>query len=68
MIGVTLGLNQFSVNTSDFEAKPGSGWNVGLSMRGNFYNNWERTVWLQRFQYDWNNIRIKSIQRKHFRF
>jgi hypothetical protein len=40
MIGITLGLNQFNVTTSDFKTTPGQGWNLGLSMRGNFYNNW----------------------------
>lgn len=52
MIGVTVGLNQFSVNTSDFESKPGSGWNVGLSMRGNFYNDWDAIYGIQFSEYN----------------
>lgn len=47
MIGITLGLNQFTVNTSDFKAIPGAGWNVGLSLRGNFYNDWDALYGIQ---------------------
>lgn len=61
MIGVTLGLNQFSVNTSDFESKPGTGWNVGLSMRGNFYNDWDALYGIQFSEY---NFKVETIS--HF--
>ena len=46
-IGITLGVNQFSLNTNNFQTKPGSGWNGGLSMRGNFYNNWDMVYGMQ---------------------
>jgi hypothetical protein len=52
MIGITLGLNQFNVNTSDFETKPGDGWNVGLSMRGNAFNDWDAIYGLQFSEYN----------------
>jgi hypothetical protein len=39
-IGISFGVNQFSLNTNNFQTKPELGWNAGLSMRGNFYNNW----------------------------
>jgi hypothetical protein len=29
--------NQFTLNTKNFQTKPGLGWNGGLSIRGNFY-------------------------------
>ena len=58
MIGITLGLNQFSVNTSDFEAKPGTGWNVGLSMRGNFYNSWDALYGIQFSEY---NFKVATL-------
>lgn len=58
MIGITLGLNQFNVNTSDFEAKPGMGWNVGLSMRGNFYNDWDAIYGIQFSEY---NFKVETI-------
>ncbi len=46
-IGITLGVNQFSLNTNNFKTKPGSGWNGGLSMRGNFYNDWDMVYGMQ---------------------
>ena len=46
-IGISFGLNQFTLNTNNFETKPGSGWNAGLSMRGNYYNNWDMVYAMQ---------------------
>ncbi len=46
-IGITVGVNQFSLNTKDFQTKPGTGWNAGLSMRGNFYNKWDMVYAMQ---------------------
>jgi hypothetical protein len=46
-IGITFGVNQFTLNTTDFQTKSGSGWNAGLSMRGNFYNNWDMVYAIQ---------------------
>ena len=46
-IGITVGVNQFSLNTKDFQIKPGTGWNAGLSMRGNFYNKWDMVYAMQ---------------------
>jgi hypothetical protein len=46
-IGISLGVNQFSLNTNNFETKPGTGWNAGLSMRGNYYNDWDMVYAMQ---------------------
>lgn len=46
-IGISFGINQFTLNTTNFETKPGSGWNAGLSMRGNFYNDWDMVYAIQ---------------------
>ena len=46
-IGISFGVNQFTLNTNDFQTKPGTGWNGGLSMRGNFYNNWDMVYAIQ---------------------
>jgi hypothetical protein len=46
-IGISIGLNQFSLNTNDFQTKPGTGWNAALSMRGNFYNSWDMVYAMQ---------------------
>lgn len=58
MIGVTLGLNQFNVNTSDMETTPGQGWNLGLSMRGNFYNDWDAIYGIQFSEY---NFKVATL-------
>lgn len=58
MIGITIGLNQFNVNTSDFETKPSDGWNVGLSMRGNAFNDWDAIYGLQFSEY---NFKIATL-------
>ena len=58
MIGITLGLNQFNVTTSDFKTTPGQGWNVGLSMRGNFYNNWDALYGIQFSEY---NFKVETL-------
>lgn len=46
-IGIIFGLNQFDLKTTNFQAKPANGWNVGLSMRGNFYNDWDMVYAMQ---------------------
>ncbi len=46
-IGIFFGINQFTLNTNDFQTKPGTGWNGGLSMRGNFYNDWDMVYAMQ---------------------
>lgn len=46
-IGISFGVNQFTLNTNNFEAKSDLGWNAGLSMRGNFYNNWDMVYAIQ---------------------
>jgi hypothetical protein len=46
-IGITFGVNQFTLNTNNFLTKPALGWNAGLSMRGNFYNNWDMVYAMQ---------------------
>lgn len=40
-IGIAIGVNQFTLNTNNFSSTPDLGWNAGLSIRGNFYNNWD---------------------------
>jgi len=40
-IGISVGANQFTMNSSDFDSKPGIGWTAGLSVRGNFYNDFD---------------------------
>ncbi len=58
MIALSLGLNQFSLNTSDFKTTPGTGWNVGLAMRGNFYDDWDAIYGLQFSEY---NFKVATL-------
>lgn len=46
-IGIIFGINQFTLNTTNFKATPAMGWNAGLSMRGNFYNDWDMVYAMQ---------------------
>ena len=46
-IGIGFGVNQFTLNTNNFQTKPGTGWNGGLSIRGNYYNNWDMVYAIQ---------------------
>jgi hypothetical protein len=46
-IGIFFGVNQFTLNTTNFDTKPASGWNAGLSLRGNFYDNWDMVYAMQ---------------------
>lgn len=38
-IGISLGINQTDLYTDNFNIKPGTSWTGGLSIRGNYYNN-----------------------------
>lgn len=57
-IGITLGVSQATLTTSNFNTKPGIGWNGGLSVRGNYYNNWSMIYGMQFFQ---NNIEVETV-------
>lgn len=40
-IGIGGGLTQMNIYTSNFSVTPEAGWIGGLSVRGNYYNNWQ---------------------------
>ena len=63
MIALSLGLNQFSLNTSDFKTTPGTGWNVGLAMRGNFYDDWDAIYGLQFSEYNFKVATLNAALR-----
>ncbi|WP_136669151.1 PorT family protein [Flavobacterium sp. H122] len=47
-IGISGGITNTAVYTSNFNTKPESGWIAGLSVRGNFYNdNWSMIYGMQ---------------------
>lgn len=40
-IGISGGITQLSLFSEQFNVTPGKGWIGGLSLRGNYYNNWQ---------------------------
>lgn len=46
-IGIIFGLNQINLNTKNFTTNPELGWNLGLSVRGNFYNDFDMVYTMQ---------------------
>ena len=59
-IGIGAGLTQLNIYTDNFTVTPESGWIGGLSVRGNYYNNWQMSFGM--FFTDSNfSIHIKRI-------
>ena len=46
-IGISAGVTQLSLMSSNFKAKPGTGWIAGLSVRGNYYNDFSMIFGMQ---------------------
>lgn len=57
-IGITVGLSQTTLNTPNFNTAPDNGWNAGLSVRGNYYNNWSMIYGMQFFE---NNFKVETV-------
>ena len=68
-IGISAGVSQSSLFTNNFATKPDIGYNGGLSIRGNYYNNWSMIYGMQFFV---NNFKIEtsssSLQKKETQF
>jgi hypothetical protein len=56
-IGISGGITQTSLLNSNFTTKPAIGFNGGLAVRGNYYNNWSMIFGMQFFQ---NNFLIET--------
>jgi hypothetical protein len=48
-IGVSFGVSQATLTTNNFNTKPDIGYSGGLSVRGNYYNNWSMIYGMQFF-------------------
>ena len=48
-IGISGGVNQSTLMSSNFTTKPGNGFAGGLSVRGNYYDNWSMIYGMQFF-------------------
>ncbi|MDI1317545.1 PorT family protein [Flavobacterium sp.] len=56
-IGISGGISQTTLFTNNFNAKPETGFAGGLSVRGNYYNNWSMIYGMQFFS---NNFSLES--------
>ncbi|WP_309607829.1 outer membrane beta-barrel protein [Flavobacterium sp.] len=65
-IGISFGLNQFNLNTSNFDAKSEIGFQGGLSVRGNFYNDFDMVFGMQfsefKFSTDTKELLTSKVQ------
>ncbi|WNM19645.1 porin family protein [Flavobacterium capsici] len=56
-IGISAGVSQTTLFTNNFTASPELGFAGGLSVRGNYYNNWSMIYGMQFFS---NNFNLES--------
>ncbi len=63
-IGIFGGINSFDLSTKNFETKPELGWNVGLSMRGNFYNDFDMVYAIQFTQNQFTVPTVNALSQK----
>ena len=58
-IGIMGGITQTTLISSNFVSKPSSGWVAGLSVRGNYYNDFSAIFGMQFFE---NNITVATTK------
>lgn len=64
-IGISAGVSQTTLFTSNFDTKPGLGFAGGLSVRGNYYNDWSMIYGMQFFS---NNFSIASASNDDIKY
>jgi hypothetical protein len=64
-IGISVGVSQTNLFTDNFSAKPETGFAGGLSVRGNYYNNWSMIYGMQFFS---NNFSLESAFNQDVKF
>lgn len=64
-IGLSAGISQTSLFTNNFDAKPEMGFAGGLSVRGNYYNNWSMIYGMQFFS---NNFSLESTLNQKLKY
>lgn len=64
-IGISAGLSQTTLFTNNFDAKPELGFAGGLSVRGNYYNNWSMIYGMQFFS---NNFSLESASNQKLKY
>jgi len=60
-IGVSGGITSLDLLSDQFNAKPGQGWIAGLSLRGNYYNNWQMVYGMN---FTDSNFSLESVSGK----
>jgi hypothetical protein len=64
-IGISVGVSQTNLFTDNFLAKPETGFAGGLSVRGNYYNNWSMIYGMQFFS---NNFSLETALNQDVKF
>lgn len=64
-IGISAGISQTTLFTNNFDASPGMGFAGGLSVRGNYYNNWSMIYGMQFFS---NNFSLESSLNQEMKY
>ena len=64
-IGLSAGISQTTLFTNNFKAKPEMGFAGGLSVRGNYYNNWSMIFGMQFFA---NNFSLESTLNQKIKY
>jgi Outer membrane protein beta-barrel domain len=66
-IGISFGINQLSITTPNFDTKPEIGIQGGLSVRGNFYNDFDMVYGMQfsetKFSLETNNLSTSKTEK-----
>jgi hypothetical protein len=63
-IGISAGISQMSLLSSNFKVKPEMGFMGGLSVRGNYYNDFSMTFGMQFFS---NNFSLETTNATSFK-
>lgn len=64
-IGLSAGVSQTTLFTNNFDAKPELGFAGGLSVRGNYYNDWSMIYGMQFFS---NNFSLESTTNQKLKY
>ena len=64
-IGLSAGISQTTLFTKNFNAKPELGFAGGLSVRGNYYNNWSMIYGMQFFS---NSFSIETTSNQDVKY
>lgn len=64
-IGISAGVSQTTLFTKNFDTKPEIGFAGGLSVRGNYYNNWSMIYGMQFFS---NSFSVESTLNQNIKY